>query len=191
MSWVPPRKVIAHFTSLPAAFILAKASLSGEASVLAPAGIRSLATEIAWPLVLSRDSMYIGTGLFSGVVRPSEIWYGLGVRICAPSMPPAAEPSTTLSRVGAPEGCLATLASVMPYLSKIFFSLATISGDESVSAMKPSVTLLVSGPAACAKAPDGKDVRTAAINAALAVAPLSTLRRLNFVVLLAICDLLN
>ena len=65
-----------------------------------------------------------------------------------------------------------------------------ISGEASVSAMKPSVTLLVSTPAACAKAPDGKDVRTAAIKAARAVAPLSTLRRLN-VVLLAICDLLN
>src|SRR5215207_8738092 len=191
MSWVPPRKVMAHFTSLPPAFILAKASLSGEASVLAPAGMRSLATEMAWPLVLRRDSTYIGTGLFSGVVRPSEIWYGLGVRMCAPSMPPDPEPSTMLSRVVPHEACLATLASVMPYLSNSFFSLAMISGEESVSAMKPSVTLLVSGPAPCAKAPAGKDVRSAAINAALAVAPLSTLRRLNVVVLLAICDLLH
>ena len=74
MSWVPPRKVMAHFSSLPAAFILAKASLSGELSILAPVAIRSLATEIAWPLVLRRARMYIGTGLFSGVVRPSEIW---------------------------------------------------------------------------------------------------------------------
>jgi hypothetical protein len=46
--------------------------------------------------------------------------------------------------------------------------LATISGEESVSAMKPSVTLLVSGPAACAKAPAGNEARTALINAAVA-----------------------
>jgi hypothetical protein len=84
-----------------------------------------------------------------------------------------------LSRVVPHEACLATLASVMPYLSKIFFSLAMISGDASVSAMKPSVTLLVSGPAACAKAPDGNDVRAAPINAAVAVALLRMLRRPN------------
>src|SRR3981081_4638345 len=130
MSCVPPRKVMAHFTSLPPAFILAKGSLSGEASVLAPAGINSLATEIAWPLVLRRDRMYIGTGLFSGVVRPSVIWYGLGVRMCAPSMPPEPEPSTTLSRVVPHDACLAMLASVMPYLSKSFFSLPTPRGRQ-------------------------------------------------------------
>ena len=63
------------------------------------------------------------------------------------------------------------LASVMPYLSNSFFSLATISGEESVSAMKPKVTLLVSGPAACAKAPPGKAARAALIKAAVAVSP--------------------
>ena len=68
--------------------------------------------------------------------------------MCAPSMPPEPEPSTMLSRVVPHEACLATLASVMPYLSKSFFSLAMISGEASVSAMKPSVTLLVSTPAA-------------------------------------------
>ena len=82
-----------------------------------------------------------------------------------------------LSRVVPHEACLATLASVMPYLSKIFFSLAMISGAASVSAMKPRVTLLVSGPAACANAPAGNDARTAPISAAVAVAPLRMLRR--------------
>ena len=48
MSWVPPGKVMAHFTSLPAAFFLAKASLSGEASALAPVPLNSLATEMPW-----------------------------------------------------------------------------------------------------------------------------------------------
>jgi hypothetical protein len=106
--------------------------------------------------------------------------------MCAPSMPPAPEPSTMLSRVVPHEACLATLASVMPYLSKIFFSLAMISGEESVSAMKPNVTLLVSGPAACAKAPDGKAVRTAPIKAAVAVAPFRMLRRPNLVLLILV-----
>src|SRR5215831_2297611 len=57
------------------------------------------------------------------------IWYGLGVRMCAPSMPPAPEPSTILSRVVPHEACLAMLVSVMPYLSNSFFSLATMSGE--------------------------------------------------------------
>src|SRR5258708_6875903 len=106
-------------------------------------------------------------------------------------MPPEAEPSTMLSRVVPHDACLATLASVMPYLSKIFFSLATISGAASVSAMKPRVTLLVSGPVACAKAPDGNDARTVPISAAVAVAPFRTSRRPKLVFLLAICPLLN
>jgi len=135
--------------------------------------------------------MYIGTGLFSGVVVPSEIWYGFGVRMCAPSMPPAPPPSTRLSRVVPHDACLAMLASVMPYLSNSFFSLAMISGDASVSAMKPSVTLLVSGPPAWAKAPAGKAVRTAPSSAAVAVAPLIRRRRPNETVLLAIGNLLR
>src|SRR5471030_2803878 len=98
-------------------------------------------------------------------------------------MPPDAEPNTMLSRVVPHEAYLAMSASVMPYLSKIFFSLAMISGDASVSAMKPSFTDLVSGPAACAKAPDGRAARAALSNAAVAVAPLRTPRRPNVVVL--------
>jgi hypothetical protein len=182
MSCVPPGKVMATFTSLPAAFFLAKASLSGAAFVVTPMPLYSLATEIAWQSRLRRHRMYIGVGLFSAVVVPMVIWYGLGVRMCAPSMPPAPEPSTMLSRVVPHEACLATLASVMPYLSNSFFSLAMISGEASVSAMKPKVTLLVSGPLACANAPDGKALRTAPIRAALAVAPLRTERRLNRVI---------
>jgi hypothetical protein len=70
---VPPGKVTAHFTSCPLAFISAKAAFSGLASTVAPAGIRSLATEIAWPLVFSRHRICIGTGLFSAVMVPSVI----------------------------------------------------------------------------------------------------------------------
>jgi hypothetical protein len=92
-------------------------------------------------------------------------------------MPPAPPPSTRLSRVVPHDACLATLASVMPYLSNSFFSLAMISGEESVSAMKPSVTLLVSGPLVCAKAPPGKEARTALIRAAVAATPEALLRR--------------
>src|SRR5471030_744239 len=107
-------------------------------------------------------------------------------------MPPASEPSTRLSRVVPHEACLAMSASVTPYLSKIFFSLAMISGEASVSAMKPSFTLLVSGPAACAKAPDGKEARAAATSAAVAVALLRTLRRPNPAdVILLMLTLLN
>ena len=69
----------------------------------------------------------------------------MGVRIWAPSMPLPSEPSTRLSRVVPQEACLATVTSVMPYLSNRPFSLATNRGAASVSAMKPSVALLVSG----------------------------------------------
>ena len=123
--------------------------------------------------------MFIGVGLFSAVVVPIVIWYGIGVRMCAPSMPPPPEPSTRLSRVVPHDACLATLTSVMPYLSNSPFSLAMISGEASVSAMKPSVTLLVSTPAPCAKAPDGRAARAAPSKAAVAVAPFRTWRRPN------------
>ena len=39
---------MAHFTSLPAAFFLAKASLSGAEFTVTPLPLNSLATEIAW-----------------------------------------------------------------------------------------------------------------------------------------------
>ncbi len=38
---------MAHFTSLPPAFILANAALSGSAFTVAPVGMSSFATEIA------------------------------------------------------------------------------------------------------------------------------------------------
>ena len=91
-----------------------------------------------------------------------------------------------LSRVVPHEACLATLASVMPYLSNSFFSLAMISGEASVSAMKPSFTLLVSGPAACANAPAGKAARAAPSSAAVAVAPLRMPRRPNVVLVISV-----
>ena len=51
----------------------------------------------------------------------------------------------------------------MPYLAKMPFSLATNSGAASVSAMKPRLALVVSGPAACATcAPNGNAVFAAA-----------------------------
>ena len=39
---------MAHLTSLPAAFFLAKTSLSGAAFTVTPEPLNSLATEIAW-----------------------------------------------------------------------------------------------------------------------------------------------
>ena len=80
----------------------------------------------------------------------------MGVRMCAPSMPPPPEPSTRLSRVAPHEACFATSTSGMPYLANSPFSLAMISGEASVRAMKPSVTLSVSTRLPCANAPDGK-----------------------------------
>src|SRR3546814_5906788 len=46
-----------------------------------------------------------------------------------------------------------------------------ISGEASVSAMKPSFAPLTSGPPACAKAPDGKPVWTAETSAVVAATP--------------------
>ena len=53
---------MAAFTSLPAAFFLAKASFSAEASVPTARSLYSLATEIAWQSSLRLRSVYIGTG---------------------------------------------------------------------------------------------------------------------------------
>src|SRR5438128_612577 len=88
----------------------------------------------------------------------------------APSIPLPAEPSTRLSRVVAQEACLATSTPVIPYLANSPFSAATISGEASVRAMKPSVALVVSGPAAWAmRAPNGNAAPAAAKVAAAAV----------------------
>src|ERR1700682_1407838 len=97
--------------------------------------------------------MYIGVGWLFCVTLPEEIRYGIGVRMCAPSMPLPSEPSTRLSRVVPQEACFCTSTSGMPYLAKTPFSLATNSGEASVSAMKPSFAAFTSGPAPCAKAP--------------------------------------
>ena len=79
--------------------------------------------------------MYIGVGAPPWVILPVVIRYGIGDRMCAPSMPFASEPSTRLSRVAPQEACFSTSASGMPCLAKKPFSLATISGEASVSAM--------------------------------------------------------
>src|SRR5690349_21050569 len=94
--------------------------------------------------------MYIGVGTLFCVTLPVLMRYGIGVRMCAPSMPLPAEPSTRLSRVVPHEACLTTSTSGMPYLANRPFSLATISGAESVSAMKPRTALVVSGVAVAA-----------------------------------------
>ena len=49
--------------------------------------------------------MYIGVGTLFCVTLPLLIRYGIGVRMCAPSMPLPAEPSTRLSRVVPHEAC--------------------------------------------------------------------------------------
>ena len=78
--------------------------------------------------------MYIGVGWLFCVTLPAEIRYGIGVRICAPSMPLPSEPSTRLSRVVPQEACFCTSTSGMPYLAKMPFSLATNSGRGIASA---------------------------------------------------------
>src|SRR4051812_874487 len=91
-------------------------------------------------------------------------------------MPPLLAPSSILSRVVAQDACLASLTSVRPYLANKPFSLAMISGDASVRAMKPKVTVLVSTPAPCDQAPPGK-VLSIAANKEAAPAPFKSLRR--------------
>src|SRR5262245_17541539 len=83
-------------------------------------------------------------------------------------MPLPSLPRTRLSRVAPHDACFITSVSGTPYLAKMPFSLATKSGAASVSAMKPSFAPFTSGPAACAKAPDGNAVRTADSSAAVA-----------------------
>src|SRR6266436_2296599 len=97
--------------------------------------------------------MYIGVGWLFCVTLPDEIRYGIGVRMCAPSIPLPSEPSTRLSRVVPHEACFCTSTSGMPYLAKMPFSLATNSGAASVNAMNPSLAAVTSGPAPCAEAP--------------------------------------
>ena len=101
--------------------------------------------------------MYIGVGTLFCVTLPLLMRYGMGVRMCAPSIPLPAEPRTRLSRVVPQDACFATSTSGMPCLAKRPFSLAMISGDASVSAMNPSTAFVTSG---CAPA------RTAAAAAA-------------------------
>jgi hypothetical protein len=84
---------------------------------------------------LSRARIYIGVGTLFCVTFPVEMRYGIGVRMWAPSMPLASEPSTRLSRVAPHDACFSTSTSGRPYLAKKPFSLATISGEASVSAM--------------------------------------------------------
>src|SRR3569832_2141808 len=128
--------------------------------------------------------MFIGS-LPLLVTLPDAIRYGMGVRICAPSMPPRPPPISILSRVVPQEACFASLTSGMPNLAKNPFSLAMISGEESVSAMKPKVAVVVSGAtAAAAQAPPGTTAR-AAVNNAAPPAPLKiALRLLCFMIFL-------
>ena len=123
--------------------------------------------------------MYIGVGWLFCVTLPAEIRYGIGVRICAPSMPLPSEPSTRLSRVVPHDACLATSTSGMPYLANNPLSLATNSGPASLNAMNPSVALVTSGPAPCANAPAGKFSLAAASKAAVPPVAFRSWRRLK------------
>ena len=64
---------MATFTSLPSAFFLAKAALSGEASVVTPRSLYSCATEMACASRFSRAIRYIGVGTLFCVTLPVEI----------------------------------------------------------------------------------------------------------------------
>ena len=77
------------------------------------------------------------------------------------------------------DACLATSTSGMPYLANNPLSLATNSGPASLSAMKPSVALVTSGPAPCAKAPAGKFSLAAASKAAVPPVAFRSWRRLK------------
>ena len=82
-----------------------------------------MATEMHWPLRLSRARMYIGVGTLFCVTFPVLIRYGIGVRMCAPSIPFASPPRTRLSRVAPQDACLATSTSGRPYFANNPFSL--------------------------------------------------------------------
>src|SRR6267143_1578437 len=110
---------------LPAAFFLSSATLNGAVSTPTLMSLYSFATEMHWPLRLSRAKMYIGVGWLFCVTLPDEIRYGIGVRICAPSMPLPSEPSTRLSRV-APRGLLHHLDAG----HAVFGKEALLLGDE-------------------------------------------------------------
>ena len=178
-SCVPPGNVTAILAAAPAAFFLAKASLSSDASSPTFKSAYSLETEMPWPSRLSRAKIFIGTGLFC-VIVPSVIRYGIGVRICAPSMPLPAEPRTKLSRVAPHEACFKTSTLPTPYLAKRPFSFAIIKGEESVSAMKPSFAASISGPLA-AIAPDGNRARAAVKIAAVAADFFRKARRVELI----------
>ena len=53
--------------------------------------------------------MYIGVGTLFCVTLPAEIRYGIGVRMCAPSMPLPSDPRTRLSRVVPQDACFVHL----------------------------------------------------------------------------------
>src|ERR1041385_955946 len=97
-------------------------------------------------------------------------------------MPLPSPPSTRLSRVAPHDACFITSVSGTPYLAKMPFSLATNSGAASVSAMKPSLAPLTSGPAPCAKAPDGNCACAAPSRAAVPALALRNDRRLMLLV---------
>ena len=111
--------------------------------------------------------MYIGSGWLFCVTLPVVIRYGIGVRMCAPSMPLAAEPSPRLSRKAPHEACLVTSTSGMPCLAKNPFSLAMTSAAASVSAMYPITALVTSGPEAAACTPAGNKALAAPSKAAV------------------------
>src|SRR4030081_1704715 len=106
---------------LPEAFFFISASLNGAVSRPTLRSEYSLATEMHWPFRLSRAKTYIGVGWLFCVTFPDEIRYGIGVRMCAPSMPLPSEPSTRLSRVVPHDACLASSTRGTPSLANTAF----------------------------------------------------------------------
>src|SRR3978361_982818 len=96
---------MAIFADLPAAFFASTTASSGDESAPILRSAYSLAIEMHCASRLSRARMYIGVGWLFCVTLPAEIRYGIGVRMCAPSMPLPSPPSTRLSRVVPHEAC--------------------------------------------------------------------------------------
>src|SRR3954469_13249766 len=119
---------MAALTEFPAALFFSMAALNGLESTPSLSSAYSAPTEMHWLSRLRRARMYMGTGTLFCVTLPALMRYGMGVRMCAPSMPLPAEPSTRLSRVVPQEACLSTSTSGMPYLAKRPFSFATNRG---------------------------------------------------------------
>jgi len=100
------------------------------------------------------------------VTLPDEIRYGIGVRICAPSMPCLPSPAQVVAG-GAPGGLLLHL----DVRHAVFGEQTLVLGDEQRASIaerdEAEFAVFTSGPAPCAKAPAGKFSLAAASRAAV------------------------